>query len=77
MEAQAVATQLMLELTGATLVEGTIDVGPFAEAPASSPILSLPAERVSEVLGMPIDAARAQRTRSSTALGFGVEDRAR
>ena len=32
MEAQIVATRLMLELTGATLVDGTIDVGPFVRS---------------------------------------------
>jgi len=72
LEAQAVATQLMLELTGARLVEGTIDVGPFGERQPEAPVLALPAERVSEVLGMPIDVAE-QRTRL-TALGFGVAD---
>src|SRR3954471_1449976 len=33
MEAQALATKLMIELTGATVVGGTIDAGPFAQHP--------------------------------------------
>ena len=36
-EAQAVATQLMLELTGATLVPGTVDVGSAGAGAAVDP----------------------------------------
>jgi phenylalanyl-tRNA synthetase beta chain len=71
MEAQAVATQLMLELTGARLVEGTIDVGDFTKSEVEATVLRLPAARVAEVLGMPIEVSEQSDRLSS--LGFGVE----
>lgn len=48
MEGQIVATQLMLELTGARLVDGTIDVGGEGPAPVT---LRLRDEKVTRLLG--------------------------
>ena len=67
LEAQAVATRLMLELTGCTLAPGTIDVG--APAPAAQTI-RLRDARVTRLLGAPVD--RAESERVLAALGFGV-----
>jgi phenylalanyl-tRNA synthetase beta chain len=72
MEAQAVATQLMVELTGATLVDGTIDAGPFAESPWPTPTLRLRERRVEGLLGMEIPRARQRET--LTRLGFATAD---
>ena len=73
MEAQAVATRLMIELCGARLVEGTVDVGGVPEPSAAASTcatrawtrllgVDVPRERSAEVLG---------------ALGFGVGGRRR
>jgi phenylalanyl-tRNA synthetase beta chain len=70
MEAQIVATRLMLELTGAQLVGGTIDVGPFTKEPWPDATIRLRAARVSGLLGLNIPRARQEET--LTALGFGV-----
>jgi phenylalanyl-tRNA synthetase beta chain len=51
MEAQAVATRLMLELTGARLAPGTIDVGGPGPAPKT---IRLRDARVASLLGAPI-----------------------
>ncbi|MCW3002695.1 MAG: phenylalanine--tRNA ligase subunit beta [Conexibacter sp.] len=72
MEAQAVATQLMVQLTGATLVDGTIDAGPFAESPWPTPTLRLRERRVEGLLGMEIPRARQRET--LTRLGFATAD---
>jgi phenylalanyl-tRNA synthetase beta chain len=72
MEAQVVATALMLELTGARLVGGTIDVGPAAEQPWPDATIRLREARVSGLLGLEIP--RAKQTKTLTALGFGVID---
>jgi phenylalanyl-tRNA synthetase beta chain len=72
MEAQAVATQLMIELTGASVVGGTIDVGPFATHPWPLPEIRLRDHKVAALLGMVIPRARQRET--LTALGFGVAD---
>ncbi len=67
MEAQAVATALMIELTGARLVPGTLDVGSPGEP---EPIVPLRDARVAGLLG-----AEVPRERSAeilTALGFSV-----
>ena len=69
LEAQAVATKLMLELTGATLVAGTLDVGSAGEAPVS---VRLRDARVDGLLGAPI--ARERSAEILRALGFGVSD---
>jgi phenylalanyl-tRNA synthetase beta chain len=55
MEAQIVATQLMLELTGARLVPGTVDVG--GEGPAAKTI-RLRDARIESLLGAPISRPR-------------------
>ncbi len=68
LRAQAVASQLMVELCGAKLVPGTIDVA--AEIPAA-PTLRLRAARVDGLLGMEISQDE-QRTYLER-LGFGVE----
>jgi phenylalanyl-tRNA synthetase beta chain len=65
--AQAVATRLMVELCGARLLPGTIDVG--VESPDSTP-LGLRARRVEQILGMPVASAR--QAEILTALGFAV-----
>src|SRR4051794_37026384 len=65
MEAQALATKLMLELTGATLKPGTIDVGgPGPEAA----LIRLRTQKVTDVLGMEI--ARERQAEILTALEF-------
>ena len=67
LEAQAVATALMLELTGARLVPGTLDVGSPGEP---EPIIPLRDARVAGLLG-----AEVPRERSAEilgALGFSV-----
>lgn len=67
LEAQAVASRLMLELTGATPLGGTIDVG--GPGPALQTI-RLRDARVVSLLGAPVE--RATSARILTALGFGV-----
>jgi len=68
LRAQAVASKLMVELCGARLVPGTIDVA--AETPAP-PRLRLRADRVSGLLGMEI--SQAEQGEYLERLGFGVE----
>ena len=68
LRAQAVASKLMVELCGAKLVPGTIDVA--AEVPAPTE-LTLRAARVSGLLGMEI--TQAEQTEYLQRLGFGVE----
>jgi len=68
MEAQIVATQLMLELTGAQVVPGTIDE---RAAPQPAAVIRLREERVFRILGAPV--ARDRQAEILTALGFGVE----
>jgi phenylalanyl-tRNA synthetase beta chain len=55
MQAQIVATKLMLELTGARLVSGTIDVG--GPGPESA-VIRLREEKLAAVLGVPIGPER-------------------
>lgn len=69
MEAQAIATALMIELTGARLLPGTLDVG-AASLPA--PVVELRDARVSGLLGA--DVPRARCAEILDALGFGVSD---
>ncbi|MCW3011403.1 MAG: phenylalanine--tRNA ligase subunit beta [Solirubrobacterales bacterium] len=69
LEAQAVATRLMLELTGAKLAPGTIDVG---AATTETPTLRLRDARVTRLLGAPVE--RAESRRVLEALGFGVAE---
>ena len=68
LRAQIVASRLMVELCGAKLVPGTIDVA--AEIPAPRP-LTLRAARVSGLLGMEI--SQADQAAYLGRLGFGVE----
>ena len=69
MRAQQLASRLMIELCGARLVPGTIDVA--AEIPAPHR-LTLREERVEGLLGMAID--RADQAAYLERLGFGVEE---
>jgi phenylalanyl-tRNA synthetase beta chain len=69
LQALIVATQLMLELTGARLVAGTIDVGGDGPPPL---VLRLREHRVEEILGRPI--ARPRQAEILRALEFGVEE---
>ncbi len=68
LRAQRVASRLIVELCGAKLVSGTIDV--VAEIP-EPPRLTLRGERVEGLLGMPID--QADQVAYLERLGFGVE----
>jgi phenylalanyl-tRNA synthetase beta chain len=68
MRAQVVASRLLIELCGATMVPGTIDVA----APAPEPrTLRLRGSRVTGILGMEIP--RADQIVYLERLGFGVE----
>jgi phenylalanyl-tRNA synthetase beta chain len=69
MEAQVLATKLMLELTGANLRPGTIDVGGPGPAPAT---LRLRTQKVQDILGMPIAVER--QAEILTALEFTAAD---
>ena len=57
MHAQAVASRLMIELCGASLLPGTIDVG--GEGPPAQTI-RLREARVRAILGVPVEPARQQ-----------------
>jgi phenylalanyl-tRNA synthetase beta chain len=67
MDAQAVSTRLMLELTGATLVPGTIDVGGEGPPPKT---IELRDARVSRLLG--VDVPRDRSAEILKALEFKV-----
>jgi phenylalanyl-tRNA synthetase beta chain len=69
MEAQAVAAQLMIELCGATLVPGTIDVDASSHEPTR---LHLREARVAKLLGAPV--ARTRQVQLLEALGFTVAE---
>jgi phenylalanyl-tRNA synthetase beta chain len=69
MEAQIVATRLMLELTGARLVPGTIDVG--GPGPPAK-LIHLREHRVAELLGRAIP--RPRQAEILRALEFAVEE---
>src|SRR3954449_11710083 len=67
MEAQVLATKLMLELTGATVAPGTIDVG----GPGPDPVpVHLREARVGELVAVPVALDRQAEILES--LGFGV-----
>ncbi|MDX6585757.1 MAG: phenylalanyl-tRNA synthetase beta chain [Solirubrobacterales bacterium] len=68
MRAQRVASRLICENSGASLVPGTIDE---ATEPPAPHVISLRSERIEAILGIPIDTAEAQE--NLTRLGFGVE----
>ncbi len=65
---QALASKLMVELTGAELVPGTLDVA--AEIPAPH-VIELRVARIEETLGMPVAAEKAAADLER--LGFGVK----
>jgi phenylalanyl-tRNA synthetase beta chain len=69
MEAQIVATRLMLELTGARLVPGTIDVG--GDGPPAK-VIHLREHRVADLLGRAIP--RPRQAEILRALEFGVQE---
>jgi phenylalanyl-tRNA synthetase beta chain len=69
MQSQVVATQLMLELTGATLRPGTIDVG--GEGPPPK-VIRLRERKVADLLGRPIPKPR--QAEILRALEFDVQD---
>jgi phenylalanyl-tRNA synthetase beta chain len=69
MEAQALATKLMLDLTGATLKPGTIDVGGPGPAPKT---IRLRTQKVQDVLGIAI--AKPRQAEILTALEFATAD---
>jgi phenylalanyl-tRNA synthetase beta chain len=69
MEAQIVATRLMVELTGARLAPGTIDVGGDGPPPA---VIRLRERRVAELLGRAI--TRPRQAEILRALQFGVQE---
>ncbi|MFM8561698.1 MAG: phenylalanine--tRNA ligase subunit beta [Solirubrobacterales bacterium] len=68
LEALAVASALVCELAGATLLPGTVDVGGAGEP---GPAITLREERLAGLLGSPVTIARAAEILAS--LGFGVE----
>ena len=68
MHAQAIATQLMIELCGATLVPGTIDVGGAGEEPAP---IRLRSDRVHAILG--VEVTRERQAEILQALDFQAE----
>jgi phenylalanyl-tRNA synthetase beta chain len=67
MEAQAVATALLVELAGARLLRGTIDVGGPGPAPA---VIRLREARIERLLGVAVPLGEASA--HLEALGFGV-----
>ena len=69
LDAQAVATRLMIELCGARVLPGTLDVGGPGPDPA---VIRLRDARVSGLLGAPIERSRSAEI--LTALGFSVAD---
>jgi len=69
LEAQAVASRLMVELCGARLVPGTVDVGGPGEDP---PPVRLRAAQVPRLLGR--DVPRARQAELLERLGFGVRE---
>jgi phenylalanyl-tRNA synthetase beta chain len=70
MEAQAIATELMIELCGARVLPGTIDIGGPGPEPAT---IRLRDSRVEGVLGTPIPRARSRELLE--ALEFTVAER--
>jgi phenylalanyl-tRNA synthetase beta chain len=69
MQAQALATRLMIELCGATVAPGTIDLA-WERAPAQR--IRLRERRVEAILGMPV--ARARQAEILQALDFEVAE---
>jgi phenylalanyl-tRNA synthetase beta chain len=69
MDAQAVATRLMIEVAGARLVPGTIDIGGEGPPPAK---IRLRTQKVADILGMPI--ALERQAEILQALEFATRD---
>jgi phenylalanyl-tRNA synthetase beta chain len=69
MDAQAIAARLMVELCGARLAPGTLDVGGDGPPPA---VIRLRDARVSGLLGAPVERSRSAEILG--ALGFGVAE---
>jgi phenylalanyl-tRNA synthetase beta chain len=69
MEAQAVAAALMVSIAGATLAEGTVDIGGPGPAPA---VIRLRDARIEGLLGMAVERERSREILA--ALGFGLAD---
>ena len=75
MHAQALAARLMIDLCGATLAPGTIDLGPKAAGAVSGGLqLGLREARVQAILGVPVAIER--QTEILNALDFHTEARA-
>jgi phenylalanyl-tRNA synthetase beta chain len=72
MDAQAVATRLMIDLCGARLEPGTIDVG-ITEGPPPEPI-RLREARIAQLLGRPIPSERAEEILEALEFGVGAAD---
>jgi phenylalanyl-tRNA synthetase beta chain len=74
MHAQAIATRLMIELCGARVLPGTIDLGPRAgDAVLSTPRIGLREARVRAILGVHVTIERQREI--LTALDFATEAR--
>ncbi|HVF77603.1 MAG TPA: phenylalanine--tRNA ligase subunit beta [Solirubrobacteraceae bacterium] len=73
LDGQAVATKLMLELTGATLVPGTIDVGGDGLAHAKHAVIRLRDKKVVGLLGVGI--TRSESAMHLQRLGFETAER--
>jgi phenylalanyl-tRNA synthetase beta chain len=71
MEALIVATQLMLELAGATLAPGTLDVGDWHDKPLHR-VIRLRDQRTARLLGYAVPRLRAAEILDG--LGFGVTE---
>jgi len=72
MEAQAVAARLMVELCGATIEPGTIDVGDHAGGGPALQVVHLREARVGALLGRAVP--RARQAEILRALAFGVKE---
>ncbi len=70
MHAQAIATKLLIELCGASVAPGTIDIG-WSEPPAQ--VIRLRESRVAAILGVPV--ARERQGEILAALDFACEPR--
>jgi len=73
MEAQAVATRLMLDLTGATLIPGTIDIGSHPAHPPEAQTIRLRDRRIAGLLGVNI--TRSEAALHLQRLGFETAER--
>ncbi len=72
LDGQAVATRLMLELTGARLVPGTVDVGGLVHAQRPNLVLRLRDARVVSLLGVAI--TRSESAMHLRRLGFATSE---